>query len=252
MALFNDEAFIITHSEWKETSLIVRCFTREHGKLNFMAKGVRRLKSRIGSPLDSFSHVKIIYYLKQGGDLSSLKEAYTLDHFPSIRTDLKRFAAVSFFFEMLDIALAPHERHSDIFKLTADFLNSINDRDWTEGFLPSYFLRLSARLGFAPRLDKCQVCGTSNNLTHFDQNAGQCVCLSCRKDSEMTIALPERLWKEMTGSLAGERNEMDRIFLPQEALHDFFHFMRQFLEYHFEKRIKSGDFLLSQFSKDQI
>lgn len=246
MSLFNDEAFVITHSEWKETSLIVRCFTREHGKLNFMAKGIKRPKTRIGSPLDSFSHVKIIYYLKQGKDLASLKEAYTLDHFPSIRTDLKRFAAVSFFFEILDIGLAPHERHSDVFNLTTDFLNSINSRDWKAGILPSYFLRLSAGLGFAPRLDKCLVCGTSQNLTHFDQNAGQSVCQSCRKHSENTIPLPKHVGIEINKKHDSERNDKVRILWPQESLSDFFNFFRHFMEYHFEKRIKSGDFLLSQ------
>jgi DNA repair protein RecO (recombination protein O) len=246
MTLFNDEAFVITHSDWKETSLIIRCFTREHGKLNLMAKGIRRPKTRIGSPLESFSHVKIIYYLKQGKDLASLKEAYTLSHYPSIRMDLKRFAAVSFFFEILDIGLAPHERHSDVFDLTAGFLDSINDQNWENGSLPPCFFDLSKKLGFAPRLDSCLVCGTNRNLTHFDPGAGQCVCQTCKRNSEKIIPLPEKIMREMTT----HANWMDRTLWRPDMLQDFFRFLRHFLEYHFEKRIKSGDFLISQISKD--
>ncbi|MBN1902280.1 DNA repair protein RecO [Candidatus Sumerlaeota bacterium] len=243
MSLFNDEGFVITRSEWKESSLIVRFFTREHGKLNFMAKGIRRAKTRIGSFLDSFSRVKIIYYLKQGNDLASLKEAFTINLYPSLRADLRRFAAVSFYFEILDIGLAPHERHEDIFSLTSEFLDTIDKPEWVAESLPWYFLEIAGRLGYAPRLEKCFVCGTSQNLAHFDLDAGQCVCQNCRKDSEKVIPMPQYLASEIKG---GVSNEGGSIALPSHALPDFFHFMKDFLEYRFEKRIKSGDFLITQ------
>lgn len=209
MPLLKDEAFVIAATDWRETSRIIRCFAREQGKIGLVAKGARSAKSQIGSAFESFSRIRIVVYAKPGADLFTLKEAETAEYFPAIRKDLIRFAAASFFFEILDKGLAAHERNEALFDLTANYLHGMNAEEWGIDSAPPYFLQLVAALGFAPH--------------HISD--------------EFPATAELR-------SLIGNADAPERWALP--LVKEFFSLLRPFLEYHFEIGIKSADFLLQQ------
>jgi len=249
MALITDEAFVITSSEWKETSLIVRCYTREHGKLGVIAKGIRRPKTRIGSPLETFSHVKIVFFLKPGADLATLKEADTLDYYPMIRKDLVRFGLASFFFEILDTGVETHESHPALYSLISHFLSSLDRKDLPPESVGPYFLFLAGALGFSPRLDKCALCPSTENLLFFDPGQGRTVCSACKGKGRDIIPLPKILREEMIKALSQEKSGKGFEPWQKGIAPSFFFLMRRFVEYHLERRMKSADFLLKQIAE---
>jgi len=210
MPLLKDEAFVIAATDWRETSRIIRCFAREHGKIGLVAKGARGIKSQMGSAFESFSRIRFIVYAKPGADLFTLKEAETAEYYRALRIDLMRFAAASFFFEILDKGMAAHERNEALFNLTADFLQGMNTGEWSIETAPSYFLRLIAALGFAPH--------------HISE--------------EFPASAQLR-------SLVSGDDLLERWTLP--LVREFFSLLRPFLEYHFEIGFKSADFLNQQF-----
>jgi len=249
MALITDEAFVITSSEWRETSLIIRCYTREHGKLGIIAKGIRRPKTRIGSPLETFSHVEIVFFLKPGADLATLKEADTLDYYPMIRKDLVRFGLASFFFEILDSGVEAHERHPALYTLISHFLSALNREDLPPESVSPYFLFLAGELGFSPRLDKCALCPSLDNLLFFDPGQGRTVCSGCKGKGRNLIPLPKTLRDEMIKALSQEQGDKEFEPWPREIVPPFFLLIERFIEYHLEKRLKSADFLLKQIAE---
>lgn len=246
MALVSDEAFVIATYKWKESSLIARCFTREHGKLGVTARGIRRPKSRIGSSLETFSRLRIIFYIRSGADLASLKEAEAMDYYPALRSDLKRFAAASLYFEILDRGIQVHEKHEDLFDLTARFLELLERENLFMNATPPFFLRLVSGLGFAPLVDKCRECGTDRGLTLFDPAKGRSVCSRCGSRSTETIPLPEKLRREILTASAGKDEKANALPWPDETIKPFFHLIHRLVEYHFETGLKSADFLFQQ------
>jgi len=248
MPLAVSEGFIITRFDWKESSLIVRCFTRERGKINIVAKGARRQKSRLGSMLETFSRLKLVLYIKHGSELSTLKEAENLDHYQLIRTELERFAIACFYFEILDTGLAPHEKNSALFALTKTFLESLNNRDWNARSTPPYFLKLVAKLGFAPSLSQCRYCHICSGLKYFDPARGTSVCARCAKKSETLMEISEQLTNKMALVYSGEKKSKELASWQESDMPGFYRFLRRFVEYHFEKGLKSGDFLMQQLS----
>ena len=74
-----------------EADRIVVLFTRAHGKVRAVAKGVRKTKSRFGSRLEPTSHVALLLY-EGRGELDIVTQAETIDHFRAIRDDLDRFS----------------------------------------------------------------------------------------------------------------------------------------------------------------
>ena len=246
MAIVSDEGLVISTSDYRETSLIARCFTKEYGKLSIVAKGIRRPKSRIGASLETFAHLKFVFYLKPGANIATLKEAEALDYFSNLRTDLKRFATASFFFEILDRGLPDLQKNHRIFSLAIEFLKFINATPNAPESALFYLLPLVATLGFAPRLERCALCGSPWRLAFFDPAEGQCICERCGAKRGGLISLPEELRAKMVEVLIGEMRSIGEEIQSGEV-RAFLKIIKSLVEYHFDMRLKSSKFLLEEF-----
>ncbi len=244
MALAQDEGFVIAATKYQESSLVVRCFLRGHGKLGIVARGARSMKSRLGSSFETFSRLKLLFFLGGNAEMGTLKEAFAEDYYPLLRADLDRFACASLFFEILDQGLPAHEPHPAVYDATLGFLEDMKRNDWLPGDSPRHFLSLVAGLGFAPSLERCGDCGNADGLGYFDCAGGRVLCNRCATGFAGLVPLSEDL-----------RCGMIRASLPLSHIEpswpaamsaDFFRLLRDLVEYHFDLRLRSTDFLLSQ------
>jgi DNA repair protein RecO (recombination protein O) len=60
------EAVVLRHSDWGEADRLLTLFSREHGKLRAIAKGVRKMQSRKAGHLEPFMRSSLI--LAKGHD----------------------------------------------------------------------------------------------------------------------------------------------------------------------------------------
>mgnify|MGYP001828943304 FL=1 len=72
--ILKDRAVVLKTWEYGETSLIVSALTRSGGKANFLAKGVKRAKSRMHGRFRTGNVGDIVYYDKPGRGLKLIKE----------------------------------------------------------------------------------------------------------------------------------------------------------------------------------
>lgn len=70
-----EPAFILHARSWRETSLLVEAFSRGHGRLGLIARGVRRPKSRMRGVLQPF--MPLLLSWRGRGDLGTLTGAET-------------------------------------------------------------------------------------------------------------------------------------------------------------------------------
>jgi len=82
-------AIVLSRTEYGEADRILTLLTPDHGKLRLMAKGVRRLKSKLAGGIELFS-VSNITFIKGRGDMGTLISARLLKHYGRIVTDLER------------------------------------------------------------------------------------------------------------------------------------------------------------------
>src|SRR4029077_12236429 len=95
-----------------------------------------------------------------GPRMGTLVQAQVTRSFPRVLADLARmnaaFAAVVLARELL----AEHEPDSAVFATLCALLEALDDEQATpEPLFLCFELRLLALLGFAPRLDRCGLCG---------------------------------------------------------------------------------------------
>ncbi|MFC5741100.1 DNA repair protein RecO [Dyella tabacisoli] len=77
MRLEQQPAYVLHSRPYRETSLLLECLTREHGRLGVVARGVRRERSRLQrSQLEPFQPLALDLLLR--GELATLQSAETI------------------------------------------------------------------------------------------------------------------------------------------------------------------------------
>jgi DNA repair protein RecO (recombination protein O) len=112
-----------------ETSLIVTAFTKEAGRVGFMAKGARsKSKLATASGLELFNEAQFIYYHKHGRDLQLLKEWSVVVPHSILREDFDRLTVASAVVEVLSKCLKDDDAHADLYASTVRILAALDQR----------------------------------------------------------------------------------------------------------------------------
>lgn len=83
------KAIILSRTDYGEADRILTLLTPEFGKLTLLAKGVRRIKSKLAGGIELFS-VSEITFIKGRGDMGTLVSTRLITHYEHIVTDLSR------------------------------------------------------------------------------------------------------------------------------------------------------------------
>lgn len=101
MALYSDEGIVLRTAKLGEADRIITLFTRGHGKVRAVAKGVRRTKSRFGARLEPFMRVSLL--LAEGRSLDNVSQAEAIAAYAgSISGDYEAYRAANVICETLN------------------------------------------------------------------------------------------------------------------------------------------------------
>ena len=90
MPLFTTHAIVTRSLNYGESDKIITFFTTDFGKLKAIAKGARRSRKRFQNAFAPFSHLRLIFFDKEGMGLVRAESCDILHSFPKIREDLKK------------------------------------------------------------------------------------------------------------------------------------------------------------------
>lgn len=194
--LARDEGIVLRTQDHAETDRIAVVLTPNHGRLDLLAKGARRMEQAAGAALDVLNVVKIIYYRRRSG-LHLLKEVELVRTFPGIRSDLDRATTALGGIEWA-LALIPTEAPDErVHRLTVEFLTALDAGHPPRVLALGYVLRLLAVAGHRPHLDGCLSCGAQDGLTWSPERGG----LLCRPCGGSGEAVSPRVWRTL-GAIA--------------------------------------------------
>jgi len=143
-------AFVLHSYPFRETSLVVEAFSRNHGRIALVARGARRPRSSLRGVLLSFQPLLLSWTGK--GELRTLVRA----EWHGAHGALKGRALICGFYlnELLLKLLArddPHDRLFDAYRETLAALAGAADQ---EAILRRFEIRLLRELGYAVTLDR--------------------------------------------------------------------------------------------------
>ena len=156
---FKTEAIVLRSIRYGEADRVLHLYTADRGRVGAVAKGVRRVKSRLGGRLEPLSRVKLV--LHQGrGELCTISQADTVRAHAALREHR-----------------ASLERGAQACEAVLRLLDS------TDPNPPAYNLLCNELALLDEQLASCAACGDAEHLGGFSPSAGGVVCAGCEAGS---------------------------------------------------------------------
>ncbi|HSW80234.1 MAG TPA: DNA repair protein RecO [Candidatus Saccharimonadales bacterium] len=118
------KGIVLARVNFGEADRIVTMLTPDHGKIRLMAKGVRRIKSKLAGGIELYS-VSDITYIKGRGDIDTLVSSRLQKHFSNIAKDIDRTMAGYEMIKRLDKATeeSPESEYYDLLEKAFEALD---------------------------------------------------------------------------------------------------------------------------------
>ena len=134
-----------------ETSIIARCYTKDHGKVSVIVKGARRKKSPMAAYFQPMNYLDIVYYYRQTRSLQSLSKASFVEIWSDLNQDLRKIAYGLAVIELTEKTNTDNDPHPELFDELISVLKAINSSDLRLNLIFWYFqIKLLTILGFKP------------------------------------------------------------------------------------------------------
>lgn len=144
------QAFVLHSYPFRETSLVVETFTRDHGRVALVARGARRPKSALRGVLQSFQPVLLSWAGK--AELRTLVRAEWNGAYAPLKG---RSLICGFYLNELLLKLLPRDDpHERLFAIYRDALATLGRVEEQEAVLRQFEVHLLRELGYAVMLDR--------------------------------------------------------------------------------------------------
>lgn len=166
-----DQALVIRHWDFSETSQTVSLFCREHGVIRGLAKGSRREKSRFSGGLEVLTRGEMVAITKHGAELATITEWDLQEVFWSTRRDLGAHRAGLYVVDLIHHAILSDDPHPKLWDHTANALRALADPVARSEQVLLFQWRLLVELGYKPNLGSSAGIG-AGRVFRFNPRAG--------------------------------------------------------------------------------
>ncbi len=162
-----------------EADVLSTLLTREHGKLEVVARGARRINGKLVGHFEPLTLLNVA--LARGRTLDTVAEAEDRSVFAAVKADYHLLSRALYVVELVDAFSALSEPDTELFDLTLQTLNVMESGAATDLHLRYFEIRLLRLSGFMPELFSCIDCGSSlePERHRFAAGAGGTMCLYC-------------------------------------------------------------------------
>jgi DNA repair protein RecO (recombination protein O) len=230
----NDEAVVLRTYKSGEADRVVVLWTRHHGKVRVLAKGVRKTTSRMGASLETLAHV-VVDLVKTRGEFYVARHVQHRERLATLRSSYPRISAGYAVVEAIDAIPSDGVPDEAIFDLLARVLLTLDDETFDPALVPaSFYFRLLALDGSEPVVSECVNCGRTGPLVAFDAQIGGTLCDECRQGVSLSAAGLTLIRRMVGGDLATVLREANPpgagevMAIAQEAI-----------EAHFGRRLRA-------------
>jgi len=253
MPVYTTHAIVIRSLPYGESDKIVTFFTKNFGKLKAIAKGARRSKRRFQNALDLFTHVRLIFFDREGMGLARAEGCDILNSFPKIREDLKKIFFGHYFLELVNEMAGEREAHPEVFELLLAFLSTLEREEAKEGYLRIFEIRMLSLFGYRPNMRHCNICKKGMDdlkglgAIFFSLEKGGLICETCSNKRDNLIPLSWGTARLLEGITQMEPSMVERLKFTSQALSESREILPKFIAYQLGKELKSWKAIKEKF-----
>lgn len=145
---YKTEGIILARRNIGEADRLLTVFSKHHGKLRVIAKGVRKPTSRKRGSLELFNHTTL--FLAKGKTLDIITEAEVRHNFNSWRRDLLKVGVAYHFAEIVSKLTREGQEIRRVHELLVDAFSRLNDIEYwhLHSFITEFKKQVLTELGF--------------------------------------------------------------------------------------------------------
>ncbi|MDX6534564.1 MAG: repair protein RecO [Gaiellales bacterium] len=237
---YKADAVVLRSMRYSEADRVLHLFTLERGRVNAIAKGVRKTGSRFGARLEPLTRSTLV--LHEGrGELHTVTGADIVRSHDAVRADSHALAVGLIGAEAVLKLHAEPEPHPRAYEGLCRFLDLLEElpepasEPQHDGLGLAFQLKLLALAGYLPHLVSCASCGSAGPLIGFSAAAGGAVCAACLGHSG-GFALGEGSVTAIEGLL---ERPLGPVALPPRAARDALRVVEETYAHHGGFRLRT-------------
>jgi DNA repair protein RecO (recombination protein O) len=241
--VYKTVAIVLRHRKLGEADKILTLFTANFGKLDAVAKGVRRPTSKLAGHVEPLTYSTFL--VARGRELDIVTQAETLEPLTPLREDLERLGRGLYAAELVDRFTPDREESYPLFKLLLETLRRLATRDDLDLTLRYFEMQLLDELGYRPQLDRCVSCGAALEPTtnFWSAASGGVLCPACAANEPLAQALSLSALKVLRVLQRGSFGEAARVRIAGALDQELERHLREYIRYVLERDLRSAAFL---------
>jgi DNA repair protein RecO (recombination protein O) len=237
------EAVVLRRVDFGEADRVLVLFTRERGKMPVVAKGIRRMSSRMAGHLELFTRSELM--LAKGANLDVVTQAETRDSYRAVREDLTRTSTAFLIVELTDALTEEDVEHPELFELLTATFRALGTTDDPRLVAAHYQLRLLDVSGFRPVLMQCINCheDLAPGRNAFSAFLGGALCPRCGPSEPSSRPIDTDVLKVLRNLQRSGLPGSAHFRVPELVMREVERTLRDLIERHTERRLRSPDLL---------
>jgi DNA repair protein RecO (recombination protein O) len=242
--VYQTAAIVLRQRRLGDADKVVTLYSANLGKIDIVAKGVRRTTSKLAGHVEPLNHGSFL--LAHGRNLDVLTQAQTIEAFQPLHEDLDRLSRALYALELIERCTEERAENFVIYRLLLDTLRRISsdegDIDLAIRFLE---MALLDQLGYRPELERCIMCGTQIEPASavWAPGVGGVLCSDCRPVDTSVRSLSPNGLKILRLLQKGDVRSVMTLQLDHDLMFELEAALREAFHYALDRDIKSAQFI---------
>jgi DNA repair protein RecO (recombination protein O) len=241
---YNIKAIVLNRADFRENDSRVTLYSRERGKMSLVARGARKVTSKLSSHIEAATLADIMVVV--GKNMNYVGGVVSRNCYANIKRDFSKLQICGEALRFFDKIVKPDLADVVVFKLLEDFLVIMNDKDISffddandedenflhyRIFLYAFLIKLLAILGYQPSLGECVVCKKNilENDYKMDYLNGGLVCKEHSKQGNATVS--NDVIKFLRLLFDNNLEDFIKYKIKKEHIHQFIETIKTFIKY---------------------
>lgn len=245
MLTYKTEGIVLKRKNFREADRLVAIYTKDFGKVVAVAKGARKIKSKMAGHLEPPSYVSV--FLASGKNIDRLAGVETKKSYSHLKSQLETLWSGQHLLHLVDTLIrekAPEEKIFSLLVKTLDYLERLVSSEGfvTEIIRQAFILKFLAMLGFKPELFSCIICKKTQFRNYYlnPKKGG----LVCEKHKSQGFPLTVAALKLLQLIFKRKFEELLKVKADLKTISETAKVLKVFLEYYGEKNLNTYEHFL--------
>jgi DNA repair protein RecO (recombination protein O) len=240
---YQTEAIVIKKTKLGEADRILTLYTPHLGKIQAVAKGVRRPRSKLAGHLELLTHSLVS--LARGRNLDVVTGSQTINSFLPLKSDLWLTSYALYAAELVNLFTVDDVENYPLFQVLLETLEQLCQTVKKQLVLRYFELHLLNEVGYRPQLQQCVSCqlplGPATNS--FCPSSGGMLCLNCSPGEPAVYPLSVNAQKVLRLLQNSDYATVNRLKIDADLSLELEKVLGGYLKYLLEREVKSAAWL---------